>query len=277
MDAKKMVTGVPAALRAVEMVLSDNAAGLVSLAGGVLPAGMAYQGMTETLAFPGWLAVTGLVVIEGLNIGATNTALRLWQRGDKRLWLGLGAVGFYLFSVITVNVLLDTGDGKTKLAKALLSSVSIVGAIVVALRWQLRQDEERERAEAVAAALADEAAQARQRELEDAQRALQAQIDADEREAKRQAAADRRAMKHELSLKKLETESFGKKKVSESSEKVSEGSEKFPETFGKWSDWRKVPSSERNFIASLEDWQNVAERYGTSEKTSKNWLKNARR
>ena len=69
-------------------------------------------------------------------------------------------------------------------------------------------------------------------------------------------------------------------KLPESSEKdieSSDGAKKYPETFGKWTDWRKVPDTEKRKIAKLSIWEEVAERYGTSKKTSENWLRSAKK
>lgn len=262
------VKGIPRGLRAIEIVAGENVAGLVSMFGGILPAGIAFNGMTDVLGFKLWLAWAGVVIIEGLNLGATSTALILWKRGQmKRFWIALAAVLFYLVSIITVNVILDDGPATHKWAKALLSSVSIVGAVVVALRMSMRNDDERSQAQIAVDAKAKEGADAHARKLEEEKIAFERETQKEKLEAQRLASAERRQNKQALEMAKLKvSESFGETESSAEKGKVSES----------YPDWRKVPTSVRERIAKMERWEDVAAEFGKKRKTAQGWLKGAR-
>jgi len=79
-----------------------------------------------------------------LGVSTVNTALTFWRYNqEKRLsdpeaptWLAISAAATYLTVVVVVNVLLDPADWMAKIAKFLLSILSIVGAITLGLRSQ---------------------------------------------------------------------------------------------------------------------------------------------
>ena len=180
--------------------------------------------------------------------------------------MAFAAAAFYFLVVITVNVLLDEAGGTARLAKGLLSTLSIVGALTVAIRSQHRRR-------------VDE-----QAEVESDAISYQRELEAEAREAKRLAAAERRRMKHEQEMQKLKVskapkvaETGGKDaetkvELSETGEKDTESKMKVVATY---SNWRQVPESERLKIATMST-EAVRENYGIGERTAYNWISYAR-
>ena len=154
--------------------------------------------------------------------------------------------------MITVNVLLDEAGGTARLAKALLSTLSIVGALTVAIRSQHRRR-------------VDE-----QVEVESDAIAYQRELEAEAREAKRLVAAERRRMKHEQEMQKLKVSEASK--LAETGGKDAESKVKVTGTFR---NWRQVPESERLKIATMS-MEAVRESYGVGERTAYNWISYAR-
>jgi hypothetical protein len=273
---------------ALETTLADNVAATVPWLAPLIPAAIAYDHMVSVLLFAPWLAFVGAAVVELLGLSTVTTAVQFWQHNNLSLqaidsgsssslsqsgpeerapfWIAFAAATFYFLVVITVNVLLDEAGGIARLAKGLLSTLSIVGALTVAIRSQHRRrvDEQVE---------AESDAIAYQRELE-----------AEAREAKRLAAAERRRMKHEQEMQKLKvseaskvTETGGKDaesnvELSETGKKDAESKMKVAATY---SNWRQVPESERLKIATMS-MEAVRESYGIGERTAYNWISYAR-
>ena len=180
--------------------------------------------------------------------------------------MAFAAAAFYFLVVITVNVLLDKAGGTARLAKALLSTLSIVGAMTVAIRSQHRRR-------------VDE-----QAEVESDAISYQRELEAEAREEKRLVAAERRRMKHEQEMQKLKVSEASK--LAETGVKDAESKVKLAETGGKdaesklkvvatYSNWRQVPESERLKIATMS-MEAVRENYGIGERTAYNWISYAR-
>lgn len=127
-----------------ERTLVDNLAATAPWLAPLAPAYLAYQATTDMLRFPIWVAATVGMTVEVLGISTINTALTFWtwnrekNKTDKTAptWIAFLAATFYVGVVITVNVLLDGGTTLEKLAKGLLSSLSVAAAITLALRSQ---------------------------------------------------------------------------------------------------------------------------------------------
>jgi hypothetical protein len=269
-----LLTGWREITNALEKTLVDNVAATVPWLAPLIPAAIAYDHMAGVLLFDPWLAFVGAAVVELLGLSTVTTAVQFWQYNDLPLQaidsdsssalaqlgkegrapfgLAFSAAAFYLLVVITVNVLLDEAGGTARLAKALLSTLSIVGALTVAIRSQHRRRVD-EKFEAESDAIA-----------------YQRELDAEAREAKRLAAAERRQMKHEQEMQKLKVSEAPK--VAETGGKDAESKLKVPVTFR---NWRQVPESERLKIATMS-MEAVRESYGIGERTAYNWISYAR-
>jgi hypothetical protein len=269
-----LLTGWREITNALETTLADNVAATVPWLAPLIPAAIAYDHMESVLLFDPWLAFVGAAVVELLGLSTVTTAVQFWQHNNLSLqaidgassssltqsgpegrapfWIAFAAAAFYFLVVITVNVLLDEAGGTVRLAKGLLSTLSIVGALTVAIRSQHRRRVD-EQVEAESDAIA-----------------YQRELDAEAREAKRLAAAERRQMKHEQEMQKL--------KVSEGSkvtETGGEDAESKMKVVATYSNWRQVPESERLKIATMS-MEAVRESYGIGERTAYNWISYAR-
>lgn len=148
--------------RAVESLLIDVIAATAPWLAPLIPAFMAWDSMTRVLLFPPWVALAGAGVVELLGLSAVYTSFQLWEYNDSRRVIdqaaptktAIAAASFYLIVVLTVNVLLDQAPAIQRLAKALLSTLSIIAAVILAIRSQhsrrltaIEQDRQRRREE----------------------------------------------------------------------------------------------------------------------------------
>jgi hypothetical protein len=154
-------------IQAAERTLVDNIAATVPWLAPMAPAYMAYANTIEAFRWPAWVALTVALAVEGLGLSAISTAFRLWEWNDTKrvseqaapLGAALGAAGMYVLVVMVVNVILDGGGFWEKTAKAILSLLSVVAGVVLALRSQHarrlaeREEARRERREARTARL----------------------------------------------------------------------------------------------------------------------------
>jgi Mn2+/Fe2+ NRAMP family transporter len=100
--------------------------------------------MTYILQFPAPVAIVGASVVEFLGLSTVITATQFWDWNDSKrktdqgapFWIAITAGAFYLAIIITINVLLDSSTFLLRLSKALLSLLSIVAAVVIAIRSQ---------------------------------------------------------------------------------------------------------------------------------------------
>lgn len=146
-------------VRAIEGLLVDSLAALSPWLAPIIPAFMVWRGLTIRLDFPWWVAGAGAGVVELLGLSAVFTAFQFFDYNESKKvsWQGAPArvafvvVAFYLVVVLTVNVLLDDAPVIYLVAKGLLSTLSVCGAVVIALRAQHARrldaidDERRER------------------------------------------------------------------------------------------------------------------------------------
>ena len=259
-----LLTGWREITNALETTLADNVAATVPWLAPLIPAAIAYDHMGSVLLFDPWLAFVGAAVVELLGLSTVTTTVQFWQyniagdstkpepEGRAPFGMAFAAAAFYFLVVITVNVLLDEAGGTARLAKALLSTLSIVGALTVAIRSQHRRR-------------VDE-----QVEVESDAIAYQRELEAEAREAKRLVAAERRRMKHEQEMQKLKVSEASK--LAETGGKDAESKVKVTGTFR---NWRQVPESERLKIATMS-MEAVRESYGVGERTAYNWISYAR-
>lgn len=149
-------------IQAAERTLVDNIAATVPWLAPIAPAYMAFENTHTVFGWPSWVAWTVALAVEGLGLSAISTAFRLWEWNDTKrvseqaapLGAALGAAGMYVLVVMVVNVILDGGGFWEKTAKAILSLLSVVAGVVLALRSQHARREaarEQERAERRAA------------------------------------------------------------------------------------------------------------------------------
>jgi hypothetical protein len=141
---KKLLEGWGQLIRAVENVLIDNVAATVPWLAPLVPAYMVHDSMINRLGFPLWMGWAGAAVVEFLGLAAVSTAFQFWDYNQGKnksdnaapVWIALITASFYMLVVLVVNVMLDQAETINKLAKALLSLLSVVAAVVLALRAQ---------------------------------------------------------------------------------------------------------------------------------------------
>ncbi len=220
---------------ALDQVLVGNIAATVPWLASFIPASIAFDHMVNVLHFHPVIAFVGAVVVEFLGVATITTTFQLWDYNDTKrksdgnapVLVALGTAVFYMLVVLIVNVMLDNSDSMSKLSKGLLSSLSIIGAITLAVRSQH------------ARRLAD--------------------------------------IEEEKAEKQRERERSQKEKLEQVSGNLPENSNEKGETFqkvtGTFTDWRKVPPSERLKMAALTE-DEIEETYKLSGKTAGNWYRN---
>jgi len=259
---------------AAESIILDLLAATAPWLAPLFPAYIAFTHISDVLRMPFWLAVVGGIVIEALGLTTIHTTFQFWhynanpqhpKGGETNEWkapvLPAALAGvFYLTIVITVNVLLDNSVFIERLAKALLSLISVVAAVTLALRAQhkrrLLDAAERERQ------LKGEAERERERAAAEREQLRLEQLE--ERRAKRDGKRE-----FELKLQELEIEKMKVVKVSESFQKVPETSES-KTTLPK--DWRRL-TPEQKIIAMNMTPEEIAKAAGVTVKTGQNWLR----
>jgi hypothetical protein len=132
-----------------ERVVIDNLAAFTPWLAPLIPASMAYHNMITRLDFSPVVSLLGAVAVEFLGLCAVSTALEFWKYNeDKRktdnsapFVVALLAGLFYVVIILTVNAMLDlTQSLEVKVvAKAMLSLLSVVAAVIIALRSQHRR------------------------------------------------------------------------------------------------------------------------------------------
>ena len=163
-------------IRAIELLLVDAIAATAPWLAPVVPAYMVYGAMQAELGFDQWVAVAGALVVEFLGLSAITTTFQFWDWNDSKnqkdprapLAVAIAAAVFYLVVVLTVNVILDQATPAHKVAKALLSSLSVIAGIVLAIRSQHARRlaaREQERAERKAERMAKKAERIRTGDL----------------------------------------------------------------------------------------------------------------
>ena len=98
--------------------------------------------MVIELDFPKWASLAAAIYVETLGLSSIQTSVSFWQWNDTAnksnpkapVFLSILTGSFYLTTVLTVNAMLDNALGVYRLAKALLSSLSVCAGIILALR-----------------------------------------------------------------------------------------------------------------------------------------------
>ena len=132
-----------------ERVVIDNLSAFTPWLAPLIPASMAYHNMIVRLDFSPIVSLLGAVAVEFLGLSAVSTALEFWKYNeDKRktdnsapFVVALLAGLFYVAIVLTVNAMLDLNQSlEVKVAaKTMLSLLSVVAAVIIALRSQHRR------------------------------------------------------------------------------------------------------------------------------------------
>lgn len=145
--------------QSTEALLVDNISATAPWLAPIPSAYMMASSMTGRLGFPAWAAVTGGLTVELLGLSAVTTVIGLWEYNEQArqrdarapVMLAFGTAGLYLAVVLTVNALLDEGALIEKIAKGLISCLSVVAGVILALRsgqarrLQAIEDERQER------------------------------------------------------------------------------------------------------------------------------------
>lgn len=154
---KSTVDGVKAFLegwadltRAFEATVVDNLAATAPWLAPLAPAYMAFDSMMKVLVFPIYVALPIAGAIEALGIATISTTVMFFSyNNDKHqrrkedptapTWLAAAMAVVYLVVVIMLNVVLDTSDNIRRVAKGLLSVLTVVAAVTLVLRSSHRQ------------------------------------------------------------------------------------------------------------------------------------------
>lgn len=135
--------GVERFTRAVESLVINNVSALAPWLTPLIPAYMVGVSMYENLAFPVVIAVIAAIIIEIVGLSAVYTTYEFWDFNSSKhtgmnsapLGVALPTAVFYLVVVLLFNVLMDMHSTDVqKIAKGLISSLSAVSAIILALR-----------------------------------------------------------------------------------------------------------------------------------------------
>ena len=129
-------------IRAVESLAIDIISLVIPWVSPLIPAYMAWESMTTRLAFPAWVALAGALVVELLGLATINTVFEFWNynqdklktQGKAPVLVALLVTAFYLAVILTVNTMLDDSPAIYRVAKGLLSSLTICGGVTIALR-----------------------------------------------------------------------------------------------------------------------------------------------
>ncbi len=132
-----------------ERVVIDNVSAFTPWLAPLIPASMAYHNMIARLDFSPVISLFGAVAVEFLGLSAVSTALEFWKYNeDKRksdnaapFIVALLTGVFYVAIILTVNAMLELNQSlEIKVAaKAMLSLLSVVAAVIIALRSQHRR------------------------------------------------------------------------------------------------------------------------------------------
>lgn len=144
----RFLTGWKEVTRAFEETLVDNISATIPWLAPIIPAYIAFVNLTEMLKFNNTIGWIGAIVVEFLGLATVSTTFWLWNYNDSNkgkdgnqkapVFVSGFTAGFYILIVIIVNVVLDIDKSPFThiLAKALLSTLSISGAITLSIRSQ---------------------------------------------------------------------------------------------------------------------------------------------
>lgn len=181
----------PGVSRSIEAWLTNVIAGVVPWLAPVPSAALVANATKKHLAWSEPIAVIAGIIIEGLGLTSTSTALTLWdfnaRKGERepKAPFGIAAllVGVYFVSTIALTVVLDANSGLTQYAPAIFPILAIVATVNIALRSQHAHRLERIAATEEAARLAAEKVEEERKRAEAEAKAEQLRLarEADER------------------------------------------------------------------------------------------------
>ncbi len=128
----------------IEARLTDFIAGLVPW---IAPIPSAVLVANATMRYLGWgepVAIVAGLIIEGLGLTSTSTALTLWEWNQRKpegepaapFWLAGLLVAVYLISTIGLTVVLAMDTELVRIAPAIFPILAVVGTVNIALRAQ---------------------------------------------------------------------------------------------------------------------------------------------
>jgi hypothetical protein len=134
-----------------EARVTDVIAGCVPWLAPIPSAVLVANATIKHLAWSLPVAIVAGLIIEGLGLTSTSTALTLWDWNARRpagepkapFWLAGLMVGVYLVSTIGLTVVLDMDTALVHIAPALFPVLALVGTINIALRSQHKHRLER--------------------------------------------------------------------------------------------------------------------------------------
>ena len=131
--------------RSAELLIIDVIAALSPWLAPVLPAYLTGRNLFVLMNFPWQIAVISAAVVELVGLSSMSTVLMLWTWNEEKresdqaapVWLALLAGVIYLSVVLSVNTLLDIDPVRYGiLVKGLLSCLTVVAALIIAVRGQ---------------------------------------------------------------------------------------------------------------------------------------------
>lgn len=286
-----------------QITFVDRVALALPWLGGLVPATMTYHNARVSLGFEIWQAILIGIVVEAIGFVTITTTLDLWelyQDGQAArmqswdaprismglFWVALAGTLAYLFVVVSVNALLDTGVVLVKVTKSLMASFGLLGGLMVALRNQMSK-----------ALAASAQAQARNNELTTTAQARQDEIERENREHAWQMEQDRLRLEHEERMLKIEEESRRKLAKIEAdglrkaSTAVADGSGQSPDAAGNMPDgagqspvtrlrWSDVAPDDYRWVADAHP-VDIVKRYKITgkdpERLARTWKNYARK
>lgn len=131
--------------------MTDFIAGLVPWLAPIPSAALVASATYVHLQWPVWVAVIAGIVIEGLGLTSTSTALTLWDWNARRpegeprapFWISVLMVAVYFLATIGLTVVLNVDNGLTAVAPAIFPILAIVATVNIALRSQHKHRLER--------------------------------------------------------------------------------------------------------------------------------------
>ena len=128
--------------QAVESLAVDVIASYTPWLAPAIPAYMTWQHMVSILNFPWWMGVIGALIVEFLGLSAIQTVFQFIDFNQvKRERDGSAPVAaavltgaFYLAVVLIVNTMLDNTPTIERVARGLLSTLSVPAGVILAVR-----------------------------------------------------------------------------------------------------------------------------------------------
>jgi hypothetical protein len=136
--------------KAIEELVINLVASISPWLTPLVPAMLTWQSVQAQLNFPIWSAWVAAAVIETLGLSSVSTTISFFNYNRSKLktdssapvWLALLTGLFYLGVTLSVNVMLDPNSTPGhRLAKGLLSSLSVCAGVILALRSSQTQRE----------------------------------------------------------------------------------------------------------------------------------------